>query len=120
MNNATKAGTPGRAANETLQLGFSYPEVGAELASRWHLPELIKQAIAYQATPLKAPADAPLPKIVAQAITISDALEAHGGATVQAQQACGGPLMEGVDLDALFAGLPAVLEADKAFSDLLS
>ena len=44
----------------------------------------------------------------------------QGGATPQAQQASGGPLMEGIDLDALFAGLPAVLEADKAFSELLS
>ncbi len=120
LNNAAKAGTPGRAASETLQLGFSYPEVGAELASRWHLPQVIRDAIAYQATPLKAPKDASLPRIVAQAITISDALEAHGGATSQAQQASGGPLMEGIDLDALFAGLPAVLEADKAFSELLS
>ncbi|MCF8985675.1 HDOD domain-containing protein [Pseudomonas syringae] len=120
LNNAAKAGTPGRAASETLQLGFSYPEVGAELASRWHLPQIIRDAIAYQATPLNAPKDASLPRIVAQAITISDALEAHGGATPQAQQASGGPLMEGIDLDALFAGLPAVLEADKAFSELLS
>ncbi|EGH29433.1 hypothetical protein PSYJA_10853, partial [Pseudomonas syringae pv. japonica str. M301072] len=120
LNNAAKAGTPGRAASETLQLGFSYPEGRAELASRWHLPQVIRDAIAYQATPLKAPKDASLPRIVAQAITISDALEAHGGATSQAQQASGGPLMEGIDLDALFAGLPAVLEADKAFSELLS
>ncbi|OZI82934.1 histidine kinase, partial [Pseudomonas avellanae] len=104
----------------TLQLGFGYPQVGAELAHRWHLPQVIQQAIAYQAKPLEAPDDAPLPRIVAQAVIISDALETNGGATPQAQKASDGPLMEGIDLDALFAGLPAVLEADKAFSELLS
>ncbi len=69
---------------------------------------------------MQAPNDAPLPRIVAQAIVISDALEAHGGATPEAQKASDGPIMEGIDLDALFAGLPAVLEADKAFAQLLS
>ncbi|RMV10029.1 hypothetical protein ALP20_02202 [Pseudomonas coronafaciens pv. coronafaciens] len=69
---------------------------------------------------MQAPDNAPLPRIVAQAITVSDALESHSGATPEAQNASGGPLMEGIDLDALFAGLPAVLEADKAFSELLS
>ncbi|KPW32753.1 putative signal transduction protein [Pseudomonas coronafaciens pv. coronafaciens] len=118
--NAAGASTPGRGASETLQLGFSYPEVGAELARRWQLPKVILQAIAYQAKPMQAPDNAPLPRIVAQAITVSDALESHGGATPEAQNASGGPLMEGIDLDALFAGLPAVLEADKAFSELLS
>lgn len=120
LNNSATANTPGRGASETLQLGFGYPEVGAELARRWHLPHVILQAIAYQAKPMQAPADAQLPRIVAQAITISDALEAHGGATPEAQKASGGPLMEGINLDTLFAGLPAVLEADKAFSELLS
>ncbi|KOP54512.1 MULTISPECIES: HDOD domain-containing protein [Pseudomonas syringae group] len=118
--NAARASTPGRGASETLQLGFSYPEVGAELARRWQLPKVILQAIAYQAKPMQAPDNAPLPRIVAQAITVSDALESHSGATPEAQNASGGPLMEGIDLDALFAGLPAVLEADKAFSELLS
>src|SRR5574343_1338129 len=36
--NSGKGGATGRAANETLQLGFGYPEVGAELARRWQLP----------------------------------------------------------------------------------
>ncbi|MBX8517976.1 HDOD domain-containing protein [Pseudomonas cichorii] len=120
INNAARTGAPGRAAIETLQLGFGYPEVGAELANRWHLPAVIKQAIAYQANPVQAPDNAPLPRIVAQAIVISDALETGGGATPEAQKAASGPLMEGIDLDALFNGLPPVLEADKAFSQLLS
>ncbi|MBX8490768.1 HDOD domain-containing protein [Pseudomonas cichorii] len=120
LNNAAKAGTAGRAANETLQLGFGYPEVGEELARRWQLPKVIQQAIAYQARPMQAPENAQLPRIVAQAIMISDALEAHDGATPEAQKAATGPLTEEVDLDTLFKGLPAVLEADKAFSQLLS
>lgn len=120
INAASKTGTPGRAANETVQLGFGYPEVGEELARRWHLPEVIQQAIAYQAKPMQAPANTPLPRIVAQAMLISDALETHGGATPEARQAVEGPLTEGIDLDALFAGLPAVLEADKAFAELLN
>ncbi|MCP1131620.1 HDOD domain-containing protein, partial [Robbsia andropogonis] len=83
--NAAGASTPGRGASETLQLGFSYPEVGAELARRWQLPKVILQAITYQAKPMQAPDNAPLPRIVAQAITVSDALESHSGATPEAQ-----------------------------------
>jgi len=120
INSVTKTGTTGRAAIETLQLGFGYPEVGAELARRWQLPTVIQHAIAYQARPMQAPGDATQPRIVAQALTISDALDNHGGATPEARQAVDGPLFEGIDLDALFAALPAVLEADKAFAELLS
>lgn len=113
-------GGAGRVANETLQLGFGYPEVGAELAKRWHLPSVIQDAIAYQAQPLKAPATAPLPRIVAQAILIADALDEHGGATPEALASISGPLFDGVKLEELFAALPAVLEADKAFAELLT
>ncbi|WP_296261080.1 MULTISPECIES: HDOD domain-containing protein [unclassified Pseudomonas] len=120
INNATKTGTTGRAATETLQLGFGYPEVGAELARRWHLPPVIVQAIAYQARPMNAPGDATQARIVAQALTVSDALDSHGGATAQAQQAVEGPLFEGIDLSVLFASLTKVLEDDKAFAELLS
>ncbi|MFJ5297927.1 HDOD domain-containing protein [Pseudomonas sp. NPDC088368] len=120
INSVTKTGTTSRAAIETLQLGFGYPEVGAELARRWQLPPVIQQAIAYQARPMQAPGDATHARIVAQALTVSDALESNGGATPQAQQSIEGPLFEGVDLDALFTALPAVLEADKAFAELLS
>jgi HD-like signal output (HDOD) protein len=109
----------GRVANEHLQLGFGYPEVGAELAKRWNLPKLIQNAIAFQAKPLQAPEKEVLPLIVAEAIALSDALEAHGGPTDEAKAAVGGPLFEGVDLDKLFAALPPVLEADKAFAQLL-
>ncbi len=115
-----RAGGASRAANETLQLGFGYPEVGAELAKRWHLPELIRTAIAYQANPFHAPNNAPLPKVLAQAICISDALEAHDGATPEARLALEGPLLEGIDLDLLFEKLPALLEADKAFAEQLT
>ncbi|BBP81333.1 histidine kinase [Pseudomonas sp. Pc102] len=118
--NSGKGGATGRAASETLQLGFGYPEVGAELARRWQLPAVIQQAIAYQARPMQAPADALLPRILAQAVLVSEALQAHGGATEEARQSLEGPLVEGVDLDALFAALPAVLEADKAFAELLT
>ncbi|GAB7529543.1 HDOD domain-containing protein [Pseudomonas sp. 3A(2025)] len=120
LNSATRSGSSGRVANETLHLGFGYPEVGAELARRWHLPQVIQQAIAYQARPMQAPQDAPLPRIVAQAIVIAEALDEHGGATPQAQEAVSGPLLEGIDLAALFEKLPAVLEADKAFAQLLN
>jgi HD-like signal output (HDOD) protein len=120
INSVTRTGTTSRAAIETLQLGFGYPEVGAELARRWQLPPVIQQAIAYQARPMQAPEGAIQPRIVAQALTVADALESHGGATPEAQNAVQGPLFEGIDLDALFAALPAVLEADKAFAELLS
>ena len=113
-------GGAGRVANETLQLGFGYPEVGAELAKRWQLPKVIQNAIAFQAQPLKAPDNEPQPRIVAQAILIADALEEHGGVTPEAQEAVNGPLFEEINLEALFKALPGVLEADKAFSELLT
>lgn len=112
-------GAAGRVANEHLQLGFGYPEVGAELAKRWNLPKLIQNAIAFQAKPLQAPEKEVLPLIVAEAIALSDALEEHGGPTDEAKAAVGGPLFDEVDLDKLFAALPPVLEADKAFALLL-
>jgi HD-like signal output (HDOD) protein len=101
INSLTKTGTTGR-------------------ARRWGLPAVIQDAIAYQARPMQAPGDATQPRIVAQALTISAALEHHGGATPEAQQEVDGPLMEGVKLDAVFAALPKVLEDDKAFAELLS
>ncbi|WP_213881464.1 HDOD domain-containing protein [Pseudomonas sp. dw_358] len=110
----------GQAAHETLQLGFGYPEVGAELARRWNLPALIQHAIAFQNNPMQAPDNAPLPRLLAQSIAVSEALHAHGGATPEARKALSGPLFEGVDLDKLFEALPAVLEADKAFAEQLT
>lgn len=118
--NRSKTDAAGRVAVETLQLGFGFPEVGAELARRWQLPQLIQQAIAYQARPLQAPADMPLPRLVAQAVLIAEALRQHEGATQDARDSLEGPLFEGLDLDALFAELPTVLEADKAFAELLN
>jgi len=120
INNASKAGTAGHAATETLHLGFGYPEVGAELARRWQLPALIQHAIAFQANPTNAPDNAPLPRLLAQSIIISNALQAHDGATPEAQAAVTSPLFEGIDLDKVFAALPAVLEADKAFAEQLT
>ncbi|WP_263144310.1 HDOD domain-containing protein [Pseudomonas sp. RIT-PI-AD] len=118
--NRTKTDAAGRVAVETLQLGFGFPEVGAELAKRWQLPVLIQQAIAYQARPLQAPVDLPLPRLVAQAVLIAEALRQHGGANAPAQESLEGPLFDGLDLDALFAELPTVLEADKVFAELLN
>lgn len=120
LNTSKHGNAAGRAANETLQLGFGYPEVGAELARRWQLPKLIQTAIAMQARPTQAPTDNPLPKTLAQAVLIAEALQAHGGATEQAKESLHGPLVEDLDLDAVFAALPAVLEADKAFAELLA
>lgn len=120
INHATKPGGAGRVANETLQLGFGYPEVGAELAKRWQLPKVIQDSIAYQAKPLSAPPPGIMPKVVAQAILLADAIDEHGGATPEAQAAIDGALFEGVKLDELFIALPPVLEADKAFAELLT
>ncbi|RBG49184.1 histidine kinase, partial [Xanthomonas oryzae pv. oryzae] len=47
------------------------------------------------------------------------ALHVHGGADAAALEAVRGPLMDGVDLQALFAVLPDVIEADRAFAELL-
>ena len=43
----------------------------------------------------------------------------QSGVSDQAKQSLEGPLFEEVDLDKLFEALPAVLEADKAFAELL-
>lgn len=109
----------GHAADETLQLGFGYPEVGAELVRRWQLPVVIQDAIAYQVRPAAAPDGARMPLLVAQAVHVCDALHAHGGVTAAALEAVRGPLLDGVDLDALFAALPEVIAADRAFAELL-
>lgn len=114
------SGTTNRAASETQQLGFGYPEVGAELAKRWNLPQTLQAAIGYQAQPHLAPDGQPYARVIAQAMEIFDALEQHGGPTGEAREALGGPLFEEVDLDLLFEKLPFVLEQDKAFADYLA
>lgn len=107
------------AEDGTLQPGFGYPEVGAELARRWNLPRLIQHAIAYQARPMQAPAGSVMPLLVAQAVHIADALDVHGGIGDEARLAADGPLMDGVQLDVVFRLLPKTLEADGAFAEVL-
>ncbi|SDT14753.1 HD-like signal output (HDOD) domain, no enzymatic activity [Pseudomonas asplenii] len=114
------SGTTSRAASENQQLGFGYPEVGAELGKRWNLPLTIQSAIRHQAQPHLAPEGQPYARIMAQAMEICDALEQHGGPSAEARNTLGGPLFDGVDLDALFDKLPQVLEQDKAFADFLA
>ncbi|MEG8100707.1 histidine kinase, partial [Xanthomonas hortorum pv. gardneri] len=89
------------------------------LPRRWHLPVVIQQAIAYQVRPASAPEGALIPLLLAQAVQVSDALRIHDGAIPAALEAVRGPLMDSVDLDALFAALPDVIEADRAFAELL-
>ncbi|PVZ12511.1 MULTISPECIES: HDOD domain-containing protein [unclassified Pseudomonas] len=120
VNAAHRGNTAGHVASESLQLGFGYPEVGAELTRRWNLPKVIQNAIAYQAKPLQAPNNEVQPRILAQAILVSDALETYGGLSEEAKESLRTPLFDGVDLDALFQALPPVLEADKQFAELLS
>ncbi|MBA1241646.1 HDOD domain-containing protein [Pseudomonas japonica] len=120
LNTRRLTTSPAHAADETLQLGFGYPEVGAELAKRWNLPKQIQDGIAFQARPQQAPGNAPLPLLVAQAGEVSDQLQKYGGPTPEAKAELNGELMKGVDLDLLFDALPAVLEADKAFAELLN
>ncbi|MBU1331845.1 MAG: HDOD domain-containing protein [Gammaproteobacteria bacterium] len=119
LNACNQGNAAQRTALETLQLGFGFPEVGAELAKRWQLPELIQQAIAYQARPLQAPADLPLPRLLAQAVLIAEALRLHGGANAAALDSLQGPLFDGMDVGALQDELATNLEADKAFAALL-
>lgn len=51
-------------------------------------------------------------------MTVAECVELDG-VSEQAKQSLEGPLFEEVDLDKLFEALPAVLEADKAFAELL-
>jgi HD-like signal output (HDOD) protein len=119
LNRNGKSNAAGRVALETLQQGFGFPEVGAELARRWQLPSVIQQAIALQACPHQAPIDMPLPRLVAQAVLIAEALGQHNGDLAATRAELDSPLCEGIDLDALFDKLPEVLEADKGFAQLL-
>ena len=120
LNRSGKTDSAQRVALETLQLGFGFPEVGAELARRWQLPKIMQDAIAYQGKPSQAPADMPLPRLIAQAVQIAETVRAHGGVNDEAKEALIGPLFEDIDRDKLFADLEASLEADKAFAELLS
>jgi HD-like signal output (HDOD) protein len=119
LNRSGKTDAAGRVALETLQMGFGFPEVGAELARRWQLPEVIQQAIALQTRPHQAPVDMPLPRLVAQAVLIAEALRQHEGDLDKTRAELDSPLCQGIDLDALFDKLPEVLEADKGFAQLL-
>lgn len=51
---------------------------------------------------------------------IAEALEQHPDDLQAAQAKLDNPLCEGLDLPALFDKLPEVLEADKAFAELLN
>lgn len=117
--NGKDVGAAQRVALETLQLGFGFPEVGAELARLWQLPELIQHAIAYQSRPTQTPTDMPLPRVLAQAVTIAEALREHAGDMNKALATLQGPLFDGLDVASLLEELPAVLEADKGFAELL-
>lgn len=119
LNRNAKTDAASQVALETLQLGFGFPEVGAELARRWQLPVVIQQGIAFQTKPLQA-ADQPLAGIVARAVLIAEALEQFDGINDQSRAALTGPLFKDTDMDKLFAALPDVLEADKAFAELLN
>lgn len=118
LNRQPQREAAAHAAEETLQLGFGYPEVGAELARRWQLPALIQDAIAYQARPSQAPGAGSYSRLVAQAVLIGETVELDG-LSEKAIQSLEGPLLEEVDLVKLFETLPVVLEADKAFAELL-
>jgi HD-like signal output (HDOD) protein len=117
--NGKDMGAAQRVALETLQLGFGFPEVGAELARLWQLPELIQHAIAYQSRPTQAPADMPLPRVLAQAVSIAEALREYPGDMNKALETLQGPLFDGLDVASLLDELPAVLEADKGFAERL-
>lgn len=114
--NGKDIGAAQRVALETLQLGFGFPEVGAELARRWQLPELIQQAIAYQSRPYQTPVDMPLPRVLAQAVSIAEALREFAGDMPKAVESLQGPLFEGLDVASLLDELPAILDADKGFA----
>ena len=120
LNRSGKTDAAQRVALETLQLGFGFPEVGAELARRWQLPKLIQDAIAFQARPNQAPDGTSLPLLIAQAVHIAETVRTYGGVTDDAKEALNGPLFEGIDRDQLFAALEESLEADKAFAQMLS
>jgi HD-like signal output (HDOD) protein len=120
LNRSGKNDAAQRVALETLQLGFGFPEVGAELARRWQLPKLMQNAIAFQACPNRAPDDSLLALLIAQAVHIAQTVRSHGGVTEEAKAALDGPLFEGIERDKLFESLQASLEADKAFAEMLS
>lgn len=109
--------SPGRAANETLQFGFGYPEVGAELARRWQLPKVLQEGIAFQARPLQAPNGSTLPYVLAQSVALAQALNEHKGDINLALESVKGPLTDNMDRVALSVSLPGAIETAKAFME---
>lgn len=103
-----------RAADETLQLGFGYPEVGAELARRWQLPQVLRDAIGYQARPLQAPESNGYALIVAQAVAVAEVL--HENAGDSKVQDLSGPLFASIDLEQLTAVLPNARDTAATFA----
>lgn len=67
----------GRAAAEQITVGFTYAEVGAELARQWNFPEHFCLAIQHHYAPLKAttfPVEAALIHVAIAMITLPDPL----------------------------------------------
>ena len=61
----------------------------------------------------------PLPRVLAQAVSIAEALREYPGDMNKALETLQGPLFDGLDVASLLDELPAVLEADKGFAELL-
>ncbi len=67
----------GRAAAEQITVGFTYAEVGAQLARKWNFPEHFCQAIQHHYAPLKAnpfPVEAGLIHVAIAMTTLPEAL----------------------------------------------
>lgn len=120
INKASGGTEEGRREQENLQLGFSFTHVGAELAKRWKFPKVMQEAIEFQFRHREAPEGNAMPKILAIANQVQRTVLANG-VTPQAQAMLKDlPVMQELDLDKLFADLPAALEADKAFAEMLA
>lgn len=66
-----------RAEFETRLFGFSYAQVGAGLVKRWQLPQILVEALCYQANPLDNDSYEPLAAVLHLAVWRSRAREAQ-------------------------------------------
>ncbi|MCJ8170113.1 HDOD domain-containing protein [Atopomonas sediminilitoris] len=120
INKASGGTEEGRREQENLQLGFSFTHVGAELAKRWKFPTAMQEAIEFQFRHREAPEGNAMPKILAIANQVQRGVVANG-LNDECKAMLGDlPVMRELDMDKLFEDLPAALEADKSFAEMLS
>lgn len=99
-------------------LGFSYPEVGAELAKRWCFPNDIQAAIRYQTQPAQEKAFYPYAALIYLSTRVKVLLHEEEQPTVEWPSDLAQQL--GVDWEQVNEKLAKLKESDNEFAELLN